>query len=206
MTAGDKAILVALDLMRQSIVALPLAIAYNAANSVNPNAPPAGGGGPAGGGPAGSAALLGRTMRRAADVAGLLAARFGAMLGPMAVFGRVLEAPTSGMNLLGKSMGLLAASIGPVLLPLTFSLAVGLATAGDVIFKKLMPAMDAFTRFVLQTGIPAMTQFADTVGRATEALKALANSKAGGVIAGDSGGGGTFGGLNRTLDRVGAPL
>lgn len=204
LTDGERAIIVAIELMREKIVMLPLAIAQNAALAASEGArqsarDPDGGGGRG----AGRAA---RSMALAADVAGALAARFGALLGPLASFGAILAAPTSGMSVLSAALRLFAGSVAPLILPLVFSLAVGLATAADVVFQKLLPALGDFNKAVMQTAIPAVLQMAETAGRAATALAWLADSKIGKAVLGGDASGGYFGGFNRMLDRAGAAV
>jgi hypothetical protein len=196
---GDRAIIVAIELLRDRITQLPLAIAQNAASAAAEATRPTG---PANA-PATGGSGSGGPINRAANAAGMLATRFAAILGPLAAFGRLLAAPTSGMSVFSRALSLLAASIAPILLPAIFLLTVGLAASSEVIFSKLMPALEGFYRLILSSGIPTVLQFVETVGRATSALVALADSKVGkAVMSGDSGGG-MFGGFNRTLDRLG---
>lgn len=190
---GDNAIIAALMILRDRVTQLPLAIAQNAAQAAQYAARPTG---------------APREPERKGlggqlvNVSGALAGRFAALLGPLAAFGAVLTSQTSGTQVLGKAIQLFATAIGPVVLPLVFALAVGLATASDVIFGKLLPALDDFNKWVLGSAIPAVIEFAESCGRAVEFLKMLADSPVGQALGG-TGEGGIFGAINRTLDRFG---
>lgn len=191
LSEGDRAIVAAIELLRDRVTQLPLAIAQNAAMAADEsNRQQA----PAAQRPASQSA---EGQRKAAGAADLLAARFAALLGPMAAFGTLLSAPTSGFSVFSKAMGLFAAAIAPVVLPALFLLASGLAAGSDAIFRKLVPSLEGFYRLVLQTGIPAVQAFADMVGRATSALTFLANSRLGRAVLSGDDRGGKLGALNR---------
>lgn len=199
LSEGEKAIVLALDILTRQVTQQTFNLAEWRAEEAARTAPAAAE--PAGAAPRQS--LFNRAMGGMTAAIGALAGRFAALLGPLALFGTFLAAPTAGLSVFTGALRLFAASVAPVILPLVFTLSVGLASAGDVIFKKLLPALDGFTKFVLQTGIPAMAQFADAAGRATETIKILADSQVGRHIVESSGGGGPVGALNRTLDRMG---
>jgi hypothetical protein len=149
MTDGDRAIVVAIELLRDRVTQLPLAIAQAAAQAAadaNRTPPPGG---------------------RPPDRTGTAAAREG------------------------------------VVLPVLYSLAVGLAAASEVVFAKLVPALEGFNRFVIGTMVPGMTRLAETVGRATQALMWLADSKLGKLAAGGIEAGGPLGALNRLTGGTG---
>jgi hypothetical protein len=195
-TAGDRAIIAAIELLRARVTQLPLAMAQNAAmaaeESLRQSQPAAGGDG---GGP--RQGFFGRGISRVTAAADLLAARFSALLGPLASFGTYLNAPTSGMSVLSKAINLFAASVAPVILPATVLLSTALAAAGDVVFKKLVPALEGFYKLVLSSGIPAVQSFVSIVGRATQALIYLADSAAGKALLQGGVPGGKLGALDR---------
>lgn len=190
---GDRAIIAALELLRARVTQLPLAIAQNAAMAAaeaaqkanpQPAAEP-------------SQGLFGRNLGRVGAAADLLAARFRAMLGPLATFSTYLNAPTSGMSVLSKAINLFAASVAPVILPATYMLSVALTAASEVVFKKLVPALDGFYKLVLSTGIPAIRHFVSMIGRATEALASFADTAVGKAVLSSDGRGGRMGAIDR---------
>jgi hypothetical protein len=126
---------------------------------------------------------------------------FVAMLGPVAVFAAILHSELSGIRVLVGALNLFASAIAPVLLPITFALAVALAAASDMIWRKIAPALEGFYKVMIDSVIPVIEHFADVAGKAAEGLMKIANSSLGKSALGVVGEGGFWGGLNRTISR-----
>lgn len=223
-TTRDKALALAIDLLTRQVADLPVAIAMNAGKSLEDvlerqhvrgksdldhsgfgrdegfggnrvqagNADLAGGGGNP---------FWARQMERAGKAAaagvGAVGGAFSKLLGPLSHMTGYLTSATSGFNTFSAAMGLWQSTVGVLVAPVLFTLSTGLVAASDSVWKKLQPSLDSFTKAVLSTGVPAVMQFAEVAGRATEALKWLADSKLGGAMLSGAGGGGPLGALNR---------
>lgn len=192
-----RATLAALSFIQSQLANLPLAIAQNAAGATQTAAS---------GPPKSPAESPDRTGRRGAVAVDMLLGSLVRLLGPLAALHTFLGASTSGFSIFTSAMRVFATAVAPILLPAFFLLSTALIAGSEVIFQKLLPSLGQFFSFVLQSGIPAVVAFAETVGRATAALKWLADSKLGGaavnVATGAVGGGGPLGALSRTFDRL----
>jgi hypothetical protein len=126
---------------------------------VPPKVPPA----PAASGAAGAGGLA---------VAGPVGAAVGLALSLGKLIGDGIRtmhaAPTSGAQTFNKAMGLLTASIAPVLMPAMFLLAVAAASSADVLFGELLPAMGDLSTLLVQVALPALVQFAKALAVAAK--------------------------------------
>ncbi|WP_439626017.1 hypothetical protein [Gemmata sp.] len=96
-------------------------------------------------------------------VASMMAARFSAALGPLAIFAQTLQSTSSGMGVLQKSVSILAAVFAPLILPVAIALAAALIEFADKLDGELKPAFDQWTRYILNDALPAMRQFMDAL-------------------------------------------
>lgn len=99
----------------------------------------------------------------ASAVASMMAARFSAALGPLAIFAQTLQTTSSGMGVLQKSVSVLAAVFAPLVLPVAIALAAALLEFADKLDGELKPAFDEWTRYILNDVLPAMRQFMDAL-------------------------------------------
>jgi hypothetical protein len=178
MTAELRALTAAVDLLRQQMADLPAAIIQNltAARATQPPAP----------GDRGD----GRPARRAAggnDAGSALAASFARLLGPLAALATFLSQTTSGFAIFSKAIGLFAATLAPVLLPVFFVLGVALLALSEILMDRLLPVMEEWFKFVLNTAIPAIVRFVDVIISAAEALKDISSLRVGGEELGSGG-------------------
>lgn len=120
---------------------------------------------------------LGRRKEGAGETAGamvgMLLKRFETLLGPLAVFAQVLGSNLSGFQMLGKTVQLLVSLIAPVLMPVMVALATAITAVFDVLFEKLMPALESWFEMVLSLAVPVLTIFIDMVMLAAQAAKAF---------------------------------
>lgn len=177
-TAAElRALTAAVEILRQQMADLPLAIVTNMedaarrrADAERPRgpadpdrprrAPPSRGGGAS----AGLAALAGS---------------FAKLLGPLAALGTFLNASTSGFDLFNKAIKLFATTLAPVLMPAFFLLAVALAATSEVLWGQLAPALEGMFGVILNYGIPTIVRFLDMVLSAAEALEKLSKMDTG---------------------------
>lgn len=87
-----------------------------------------------------------------------IATRFLAVLGPLYALSTVLGQANSGMGVFQKSINVFAATLAPVLLPVFAMLAAGLLSISDVIWAKLLPALEGFYRWMLKHGVPIVEE------------------------------------------------
>lgn len=229
LSAKDKILLAAIELLTKQIADLPLAIAMNAgktaeevlnrqhekaAAAFDPGAfnrdaaqPGAAGpvrGSPDIGAPRGPLAGLGDVSRAAGAAVGAagkaLAATFTKLLGPLGSLSTIVTSSTSGFNVFNAALDLLSNSLGSVFMPVFYSLSVAAVSLGDTVSRKLMPAMDKFSKVVLDAALPAITVFTNAVSLAADALGAI------GRFAGLGGSGGGPGGSSDTSGIGGAIL
>jgi len=177
---GDdqRAVLVALELLRRSVADLPLGIARQANQLPGEKTNPFGTPRPAGGGydfaspganpaqanagrtPAG-VAIPGR--ERVGDALDTLGRRFAAVAGPLAVLGATVSASTSGFSVLGTAVRVLATTLAPILLPVVVAVATGLVTLADKIEPFVQEILPKWAAFVLDHLIPAFEYAADVI-------------------------------------------
>ena len=106
-----------------------------------------------------STTIVNRGVATVAGMGRMLAARFVATLGPLAVFAQTLQASNSGMSVLGKSVQVLAATLAPVLLPVAVALAAAILELADNLDTELKPAITEWTRLIIGMK-PALLDFA----------------------------------------------
>jgi len=184
MSADDRALIAAMELLRRQMADLPMAIVQNLAQYQSGRATRGAPGAPVGGGTGAGSDRF--TLTSGITTLGL---QFAKLLGPLVALHTFLSASTSGFSVFSKAMQLFAATIAPVLMPAFFLLAVALAATSEVIFTKMMPALETFFSLILSTGIPAVAQFVEDIGRAADALKDLSSLDLGigGIGGGDLG-------------------
>ena len=141
--------------------------------------------------------VLGKGLGKAASSGAALAMSFGRLLGPLALITTFIGASTSGFSIFNQAMQLFAATVAPIFMPVFFLLATGLVALSDVFMKKLMPAINDFTKVAIQQGIPAITSFINMISRAADALGEIANTKVGRALVGTSTAPGMLGSLDR---------
>lgn len=107
---------------------------------------------------------------------GTVAASLGAIAGPAAILASVLSSNVSGMQLLGTGVQLLASVFAPILLPLTVLFAAGLVAASEVLYGELAPAMEVFFNLIFGIGIPVMEWFITSLSEAIGAVADFADT------------------------------
>lgn len=182
-TDGDRAIIAAIEILRDRITQLPLAIAQNAALAAEdasrrqaaPTAQPA------------TSGRISGALTKIGTAGEALVSSFGRLFLPLAALTTYLGASTSGFEVFTSALKVFATAVAPVVLPAFVLFATALIAGSDAIFRNLLPALDGFFRLVLQTGIPGIISFVDALGKATAALSALSQTRAGhALIAGSS--------------------
>jgi hypothetical protein len=88
-------------------------------------------------------------------VGGLLAARFMAVLGPLAIFAQVLSVTNSGFQVFATTMKVLAATIAPILLPVFAVLAAAILAVSEKLWREILPALGDFYQFIVTHFLPA---------------------------------------------------
>lgn len=91
----------------------------------------------------------------------LIGAKFAMIMGPMAILSQVLSANTSGFQILGSAVKLLAATIGPILLPVIAVLAAGFVDVADRMWEDMAPALEGFYELVVGALLPAIAAIVD---------------------------------------------
>lgn len=176
----SRALVVALELLRAQLERNMLAITSNTQATeidISNRARALQGfmrGGSRGGGPnAEPSEARGGSTSRALT---MLGGRLTAILGPIALFAAALNAQISGLQVLTSSAKVLAASLAPVLLPVTTLLSAALLAISEIIFTKGMPVFEQFFAFVLSRGLPALAMFLDNVMAAADAVTSFAKN------------------------------
>ncbi|MBA4192482.1 MAG: hypothetical protein C0467_31320 [Planctomycetaceae bacterium] len=132
----------------------------------------------------------------------LLANRFAMVIGPLNLLHSAVDSQASGMNVLGTATKVLAATIGPILLPAVTVASAALIGISDVIWARLLPNLDKFDRFVLSELIPAGEAMVGLFGKLADAMEWVAK-KSGGKDGDESRGPLTaFSKLDKGLDKL----
>lgn len=105
------------------------------------------------------------------DAIGMILAKFGAIVGPLAVFGQVLNSNVAGFSVLSKVVGVLAATIGPLLLPVVALVGGALLELSDRLWNEIAPALEGFYTLVVDTLVPALELMIDAFVFAAETIK-----------------------------------
>lgn len=155
--------LVALELLRQSIVQLNASVIANAQRETKAAAPSAAKSKSKGGG-GGSFGVTGGGM------AGVLASLTKA-LGPIAVLGGLMAGMQPAFQLLSAALNILGTTILPIVMPLFVVLAAGLLMLSDTIFKDLEPQLEAFYELIFSGAIPALESLIEAFSAAASAVK-----------------------------------
>lgn len=101
----------------------------------------------------------------------LLASKFTAVLAPLALFGAAVAAPASGLQTFLKSVQALAASLAPIFTPVSVLFSTAVLAVSEVLTGELAPVLEDWYAFILEEGIPAIEQFIEWVLKAAEAAK-----------------------------------
>lgn len=118
---------------------------------------------------------------------------FASVLGPIAVFATLVGNELSGARVFFSALNLFASAVAPILLPVMYALAVGLAAASDMVFSRLKPALESFFRVVIDGLLPTLQLLADAAAQVAEFFAKLARASetpgghggpAGGSVAG----------------------
>jgi hypothetical protein len=110
------------------------------------------------------------------NVFGLLGAKLGAVLGPLALFGQILQSNASGFQLVGTAVKVLAATLAPVLMPLFVSLAAALLDLQEDLEKRIMPAMKQWAKLIFNTLLPTLGKLVQMFMAVVDALAAFMTS------------------------------
>lgn len=90
------------------------------------------------------------------DVLGMVAGKFLAVAGPLAIVSTLLNSASSGFQVVTKSVQLLAAVIAPILLPATVLLSTALVALSSILETGLESSLEPFFDIVLGLGVPAL--------------------------------------------------
>ena len=104
---------------------------------------------------------------------------FAVMLGPVAVLSAIIGSELSGVRVLASALNLFASSVAPILMPVMFTLAVGLAAASDMIFSRLKPALENFFRVIIDNLLPSLQVLADMAAAVAQAFAWVAKNVGG---------------------------
>lgn len=102
----------------------------------------------------------------AGDALGMLVGKFAAVLGPMTVLSQVVASNASGFQVLGTSMKLFAATVGPILLPVVATLAAGLIDLSERVWQDIAPCLEDFYQAVVESLLPAVRWMVDAFAEA----------------------------------------
>lgn len=121
------------------------------------------------------------------NLAKAIAARFLAVIGPLYAMSTILNQTNSGFGVFQKAIGVLGATLAPILLPVFAMLAAGVMTVADIIWRELLPALKDWYEWFLNNK--------KAVGEVAGGIGGIAAGGGLAAIAGKFGGGGaTFGG------------
>ncbi len=120
-------------------------------------------------------------------------------LAPLGILAAVVTSTASGFSAVLTTAKLLAATLAPLLLPIFFVLAVGLADLSDMLWGKVLPALEGWYTLIIGPGLDAMKAFIDGLKDVIEVLSAVNAVKSGNAP--DSTGNG-----QSTLEAVGGGL
>lgn len=104
------------------------------------------------------------------------------LLTPLTLLAQVVSSSASGFGVVISATKLLAATLAPLLLPIFFALAVGLADMSDMIWAKLLPALKDWYTLVIGPMLGAMTEMVSVVKDVIDVyrtLKAVAGASRG---------------------------
>ncbi len=116
-------------------------------------------------GPAARAGRLvaGKAAETGGDAIGMLVGKFTAVLGPLAIFGQVLQSNAAGFQVLGKAVSVLAATLAPVLLPVVVVLGAAMLELSDRLWNEIAPGLEDFYKLIINSAVPAVQAFVDAV-------------------------------------------
>jgi hypothetical protein len=95
---------------------------------------------------------------------------FANVIGPLAIIGSVLNSTSSGLQLMTSAANLLAATLGPLLLPLFFAFAVALVELSAELQPIVEDAFPKLVDFMLDEVLPALEYFVDWLKKAAQFL------------------------------------
>lgn len=92
---------------------------------------------------------------------GMLAAKFSAVLGPLAIFSQTINSAGSGFQVLGKVVQVIGGLFASFLLPAIVVIAGALLDWADEMEGEILGAAKGFARFIMTTLVPAIRFLAD---------------------------------------------
>lgn len=96
-----------------------------------------------------------------ADVGSLIAAKFASVLGPLALFGQILNSNAAGFQLVGSAIKILATTLAPIFLPVMIVIAAAILDMSEDIQKRVLPALRSWAKFVFGTILPVLHKLAE---------------------------------------------
>ncbi len=103
------------------------------------------------------------------------------LLTPLALLASVVNSTASGFGVVISASKLLAATLAPLLLPIMFTLAVGLANMSDMLWAKIMPALDKWFALIIGPGLQAMAELVDATKDVIEVFELLGQIQRGDI-------------------------
>jgi hypothetical protein len=88
--------------------------------------------------------------------AAMLLGKFAAVLGPLALFGQILQSNAAGFQVLGSAVQVLAAVLAPIFLPVVLALAGALLDMSEDIQNSLLPGIQEWTRLIFGVVVPVL--------------------------------------------------
>ncbi|VTT98941.1 unnamed protein product [Gemmataceae bacterium] len=121
---------------------------------------------------------------------GMLAQKFTAILGPLALFGQILQSNATGFQVLGSAVQLVATVLAPILLPVVLAIAGALLDMSDVLMAELLPGIKEWSALVFTVVIPVLgelvSMFKAVIDTLADFMLAVANAAAAALdMAGD---------------------
>ena len=141
-----------------------------------------GGGGGGGGPPSPSKSGPNAFLEGLKDAGSLILTRFAAVVGPLAILGSVLSAANSGLALLGSAVKVLASTLAPILLPVTFALSVALTELSAQLQPLIFDALPTFVDYMLDDVLPAMEDFVDWLVKVAKLVLNPSDATTGDVV------------------------
>lgn len=93
----------------------------------------------------------------------MMAVKFAAVLGPLAIMGQLLQSNAAGFQVLGLAIKLLVTTLAPLLLPVVVALAAAMVEFSDKLWAEILPELEDWYTFVVGTLLPALRTFADVL-------------------------------------------
>lgn len=103
-----------------------------------------------------------------------LVGKFAVVFGPLLALSTILGQTNSGFGVFQKAISVLGASIAPLVLPFFAMLAAGILSVSDILWSKLLPALQDFYKWALKFGIPMAER---TLEKTEEGIDAWTGAK-----------------------------